>query len=124
MEDVNKFKKSISEIAKLHGIPVMFNIHVNEPVLLLPSRYKEVVEEIVEEGIEIIVNTKSKKWHTCKISYEEVVKLVFDDNPYHNNVVYTITYHSKSRGDGTLIKGESVDVSNGMIINVSHTNNA
>lgn len=72
----------------------------------------------------IIVNTREKDWDKEKISYEEVVILAFGSYSKDENVVYTVTYSKGPEGhrEGSLVKGESVKIKNGMIFNVSQTN--
>jgi hypothetical protein len=69
----------------------------------------------------IVVNGRERKVTESKLSFEDLVKLAFGDNPPSGpNVVITVTY--KSRGqEGTLLPGQSVDVQNGMIFNVKAT---
>ena len=72
----------------------------------------------------IIVNTREKPWDKEKISYEEVIVLAFGSYSKDENVVYTIDYSKGPKGnvEGSLTKGESVKVKNGMIFNVTKTN--
>lgn len=75
-------------------------------------------------GVTIIVNTREKRWNRKDISYKQVVELAFGsylDNP---DTVYTVTYTKgpEHKRDGSLVKGQSVKVKNGMIFNVSQTN--
>lgn len=69
----------------------------------------------------IIVNGRERKITESELSFANLVKLAFGDNPPSGpNVVITVTY--KSRGqEGTLLPGQSVDVQNGMIFNVKAT---
>lgn len=69
----------------------------------------------------IIVNGRERKITESELSFGNLVKLAFGDNPPSGpNVVITVTY--KSRGqEGTLLPGQSVDVQNGMIFNVKAT---
>ncbi len=74
--------------------------------------------------ITIIVNTREKKWDKKEISYKEVVVLAFGSYSDDPNVMYTVTYSKGERPhqDGSLVKGESVKVKDGMIFNVTQTN--
>lgn len=71
----------------------------------------------------IIVNTQKKDWDREKITYEEVVKLAFLTDHKDENVIYTVDYSRGPDGhqDGSLVKGQSVTVKNGMIFNVTKT---
>jgi hypothetical protein len=74
--------------------------------------------------VTIIVNTREKKWDKKEISYKEVVVLAFGSYSDDPNVVYTVTYSKGERPhqEGSLVKGESVKVKDGMIFNVTQTN--
>ncbi|MFZ2303758.1 MAG: multiubiquitin domain-containing protein [Minisyncoccia bacterium] len=71
----------------------------------------------------IIVNAREKKWGVKEISYQQVVELAFGSYSDNENIVYTVTY---SKGDdhkkeGSLIKGQTVNVKDGMIFNATRT---
>jgi hypothetical protein len=72
----------------------------------------------------IIVNTREKKWGKWDISYDEVVILAFGSISSDPNVVYTVTFSKgpEPKRDGSLVKGRSVKVKCGMILNVTQTN--
>jgi hypothetical protein len=74
--------------------------------------------------VTIIVNTRPKIWKEKKISYEEVIVLAFGSYSEDPNIVYTVTFSrgEESRHEGSLVKGESVKVKDGMIFNVTQTN--
>lgn len=72
---------------------------------------------------EIIVNGREESHHEKRISFEEVVILAFgeiSDNPY---IVYTVTYKRGPRKNpqGSMVKGDSVRVKDGMVFNVTET---
>jgi len=75
--------------------------------------------------VPIIVNGRPRVVEKAEISFEEIVRLAYPnaqlDNP---DFEYKVTYtkgHSDNQ-EGTLIKGKSVKVKEGMIFNVSETN--
>ena len=75
--------------------------------------------------VTIIVNGRPKVVEKAELSFEEIVRLAYPnaqlDNP---DFEYKVTYtkgHSDNQ-EGTLIKGKSVKVKEGMIFNVSETN--
>ena len=73
----------------------------------------------------IIVNTREKTWDKDeKISYQQVVELAFDSCSDDENVVYTVTYSNGAspKKEGSLVKGKSVKVKDGMLFNVTQTN--
>lgn len=77
-----------------------------------------------DKEVTIIVNTREKIWNKKEISYEEVIVLAFDSYSNDENVVYTVTYSKgpDSHHEGSLVKGGSVKVKDGMIFNVTQTN--
>lgn len=76
------------------------------------------------DEVTIIVNTREKKWDKKEISYREVIELAFGSYSDDENVVYTVTYSKgqDSHKEGSLVKGGSVKVKDGMIFNVFQTN--
>lgn len=76
-----------------------------------------------DDQFTIIVNGRSKKWTKDKISYDELVALSGLPLPEGPNPGFTITYHNgPDHSDGTVVPGQSVKVRNGMIFNVTPTN--
>jgi hypothetical protein len=75
-------------------------------------------------GITLIVNGKEKHWSQEKISFEEVVKLVFPNYVDNLDTVYTVTYKKgpHQNPQGSMVKGDVVYVKNKMVFNVTATN--
>lgn len=75
------------------------------------------------DQVTIVVNGRAKKWTKDKISYDELVALSGLPLPSGPNPGFTITYHNgPDHRDGTVIPGQSVEVRNGMVFNVTPTN--
>ena len=75
-------------------------------------------------SFEIIVNAERKVVHHEKISFEEITHIAFPAPEPGTDPRYTVTF-SKAAGppeQGTLTEGKSVDVRNGTIFSVKHTN--
>lgn len=72
----------------------------------------------------IVVNSRNKVWTEKLISYEQVVVLAFGEISKDKNVIYTVTFTkgANDRPNGTLVKGDSVNVKNEMKFNVTQTN--
>jgi hypothetical protein len=75
-----------------------------------------------EKELTIIVNGRQKSVSQKELSFDEVVTLAFGPPNYDTNV-YTVTYQ---KGDGhkpkgTLVRGETVKVKDGMIFDVIRT---
>jgi len=77
-----------------------------------------------EKEFTIIVNAREKVWTKKEISYQEVVELAFGSYSDDPMIVYSITFAKgdKSHKQGSMVKGDSVKVKNGMIFNVTQTN--
>jgi len=74
--------------------------------------------------ITIIVNGREKPWTKDEISYEQVVALAALPLPPGQNPGFTVTYVNGhgNKPEGTLTPGHSVKVKDGMIFNVTATN--
>lgn len=72
----------------------------------------------------IIVNAREKTWNKKEISYEEIIVLAFGSYSDNENIIYTVTFSKgpKSHHEGSMVKGDSVEVKDGMIFNVTPTN--
>ena len=69
----------------------------------------------------IIVNGRMKKVTADELSFEQIVALVFDNNPPSGpNIVITVTYKIEGK-QGTLLPGGTVTIKNGTIFNVTAT---
>lgn len=77
-----------------------------------------------DKEVTLIVNTREKIWKSKVISYEEVSALAFEPNENGENILYAVTFYKgdESRKEGSLTKGASVKVKDGMIFNVTPTN--
>lgn len=75
-----------------------------------------------DKEITIIVNAREKSFRGKEISFEQVVALAFGSVSSNPNIVYTVTY-KKGEGnkEGTMDKGDTVRVKQGMIFNVTQT---
>ena len=76
-----------------------------------------------DEKYKIIVNGRDKIVDHKKVSFEEVVRLAFD-NPSHDTTMYTVSYRNADQRppNGTLVAGQTVKVQNGTVFNVTATN--
>jgi hypothetical protein len=76
------------------------------------------------KSITIIVNGREKTVTQDELTFDEVVKLAFDNPPYGPNTLFTITYRkggNEHRPEGHLVEGETVKVKKGTIFNVTAT---
>jgi hypothetical protein len=75
------------------------------------------------EQFTIIVNGRKKVVTTDELSYEQVVALAYDNNPPTGpNIVISVTYrNAEDNKQGTLVAGQTVEIRNGTIFNVTAT---
>ncbi len=85
----------------------------NKQVTDAPGKHKTIM---------IIVNGRPREVTGNKISYEEVVKLAFPDDPSNQDSDYTVAYANPHGRDGTLVAGQEITVREGMVFNVTKTN--
>jgi len=71
----------------------------------------------------IIVNAREKEVTQASLSFDEVARLAYAQPPFGANTLYTTTYRNgpAENKEGTLIEGQSVNLKNGMIFNVTAT---
>ena len=71
----------------------------------------------------IIVNAREKTFTGREISFNQVVELAFGSVSPNPNVVYTVTYKrgEGNKPEGSMEKGDTVKVKDGMIFNVTQT---
>lgn len=72
--------------------------------------------------ITIIINGRPREVTEKSVSYEEIVKLAFPDDPSNQNVDFTVAYANPHGKDGELVAGQEVHVKKGMVFNVTKTN--
>jgi hypothetical protein len=79
-------------------------------------------EKEQHKRFEIIINAQRKTWNEESISYSQVVDLAFPP-PHTSTEMFTVQYNKgpKENPQGTLPPGQSVQVKNEMIFNVTRT---
>jgi hypothetical protein len=77
-----------------------------------------------QRGFKIIVNGREKHWGDKTISYEQVVKLAFENYVENADIVYTVDFTDgpHQNPSGSMVKGDIKFVTNKMIFNVTPTN--
>jgi hypothetical protein len=75
------------------------------------------------KDVTIIVNGTQKTVQKDDISFDEIVSLAFENPPYGENTLFTVTYRrgQGNKPEGILAPGESVKVKDGMIFDVTAT---
>lgn len=73
--------------------------------------------------ITIIVNGREKAVAEKELTFDELVKLAFENPPSGPLICFTITYRrgQGNKPEGTLEEGEKVRLHKGMIFNVTAT---
>lgn len=76
-----------------------------------------------DKEVTIVVNGREKTVSEKELSFDQLVKLAFDNPPTGEFICFTITYRRGhgNKAEGTLSEGESVKVKKGMIFNVTAT---
>ncbi len=76
-----------------------------------------------DKTITIVINGREKEVDDKDLSYDELIKLAFENPPSGPLICFTITYRrgQGNKPEGTLDEGESVKVKKGMIFNVTAT---
>lgn len=85
------------------------------------------MENLSEKFIRIIVNGRTKPFNkkAKSISYEAVIVLAFGSYEEHPNRIFTVNFFKgKNDSKGSICKGDSVKVAEGMIFNVTATDMA
>jgi Multiubiquitin len=87
------------------------------------EKLRRELEHAEHREYKIIVNTREKTVKGDDITYEHVVKLAFPEPPPGKEIVYTVTYRDgpKANPEGTMIAGDTVEVKDDMIFNVTAT---
>lgn len=75
------------------------------------------------KDITIVVNGTQKTVQKDDFTFDEIVKLAFDNPPYGENTLFSVTYRRGhgNKPEGILAAGESVKVKDGMIFDVTAT---
>lgn len=73
--------------------------------------------------VTIIVNGREREVERGKITFWEVVKLAFENPNPGPNIVFTVTYRrgQSPKPQGTMVEGDEVQVTDGMIFDVTRT---
>jgi hypothetical protein len=71
----------------------------------------------------IIVNARERQFRGKEISFNQVVELAFGTVSTNSNIVYSVTYKRGhgNKPEGTMDKGDTVKVKEGMIFDVTQT---
>lgn len=72
---------------------------------------------------EIVINGEQHVVQRRRLTFEDVVRLAFEDAVFNDDIVYTVTYKRgpAQNREGSLVAGEAVFVNNGMIFNAKRT---
>lgn len=75
------------------------------------------------QDIEIVVNAEQHVVRQRRLTFEDVIRLAFADAVFSNDIIYTVTYKRgpQQNREGSLVAGEAVFITNGMIFNAKRT---
>lgn len=77
----------------------------------------------MKKDITIVVNGTQKTVQKEDYTFDEIVKLAYENPPYGDNTLFTVTYRRGhgNKPEGILAPGESVKLKDGMIFDVTAT---
>lgn len=77
-----------------------------------------------DKTVTLIINTRAREWDEKKISYEQLVDIVYPGQPVGDGESVTVKYSRgpASHHTGSLTAGHDVPVKDGMIFDVYRTN--
>ena len=72
----------------------------------------------------IIINGVEHTIENKKIKFEEIVSIAYEDYKDNPNIAYTVTYSKgpDKKPKGQMVKGDKVNIKDGMIFNATRTN--
>lgn len=87
------------------------------------SANTEEVKTEHHQDIEIVVNAEPHVVRQRRLTFEDVVRLAFADAIFNDDIIYTVTYKRgpHQNREGSLVVGEAVFITNGMIFNAKRT---
>ncbi|MGH7913590.1 MAG: multiubiquitin domain-containing protein [Candidatus Binataceae bacterium] len=75
-----------------------------------------------DHEVTIVVNGRQRTVDEKEITFDEAVKLAFDNPPTGENVVFSVTYRrAEGNKSGTLEEGGKIKVKEGMVFDVTAT---
>ena len=76
-----------------------------------------------EKVFKIIVNAREFDFQGDEISFDQVIELAFGSVETNPNIAYTVTYKRGhgNKPEGSMVKGDTVKVKEGMIFNATRT---
>lgn len=73
-----------------------------------------------KERFKINVNGREKIAPKRELSFEDIVKLAFDNAVFDNPLIrYTVTYKTLDGKEGSLVKGDTIKVEKDMMFDVT-----
>jgi len=88
----------------------------------MSANTEEVKAEHLQD-ITIIVNAEQHVVRQHRLTFEDIVRLAFADAIFNDAIIYTVTYKRgpHQNREGSLVAGEAVFITNGMIFNAKRT---
>ncbi len=87
------------------------------------EKLRRELEQAEHREYNIFVNTRDKTVKGDDITYDHVVKLAFPEPPPGQEIIYTVTYRDgpKENPEGTMVAGDTVEIRDRMVFNVTWT---
>ena len=75
------------------------------------------------KNIEVVINGQIKLVEKGELTYQEIVILAFGEFADNSNTIYTVLYFkgNENKPKGEIVKGESLKIRHGIVINVTRT---
>lgn len=76
-----------------------------------------------QKAFTIVVNGREKDVTARVLTFEEIIRLAFDNAPSGENTIFTVNFRRGhgEKPEGSLVEGGVVKVKEGMIFNVTST---
>ncbi len=90
---------------------------------MVPDNKPQTIDVEDHKTVTIVVEGIPHQWPEEYITYAQVVTLEVPDYAQHPEITYTVIYKGgpRNKPEGTLSKGGTVKVVEGMVFNVSET---
>ena len=78
--------------------------------------------KLEKTAITVVVNGRRKTIQKSELTFAKIIRLAFNKPPAGANVCFTVTYRGGcGNASGSLVEGDSVEATEGMVINVTAT---
>lgn len=78
-----------------------------------------------ERTTDIVVNGRPKTVDGKEVTFDQIVRLAFDNPPHGGDTIFSVTYRkggNENRPEGVMVEGDTIKVKKGTTFNVTATN--